>query len=45
MYSDEGDEQLTITIGRDINIYYEDIFGLPEEGNFIPFGVAVDDDE
>lgn len=45
MYSDEGDEQLTLTIGRDVNIYYEDIFGLPEEGNFISFGVAVDDNE
>lgn len=45
LYSEEGDEQLSITAGRDVSMYYEDVDGLPEEGNFISFGVAIDDSQ
>lgn len=45
LYSDEGDEQLSFTIGKDVNMFYEDINGLPEENNLIPFKLAVDDNE
>lgn len=45
IYSDDGDEQLSITVGKDISMYYEDTEGLPEEGNFISFGESVDDGE
>lgn len=45
LYSEEGDEQLSITAGRDVSLYYEDVDGLPEEGNFMSFGVEIDDNK
>ncbi|VEN60000.1 unnamed protein product [Callosobruchus maculatus] len=43
LYSRDGDEQLSINIGSDITLYYEDTEELPLENNLIPFGVAIDD--
>lgn len=43
LYSKEGDEQLVVTIGRDVTVYYEDVDEKPLIGNLISFGVSVDD--
>lgn len=45
LYSYEGEEQIVITIGKEVNVYYEDEEGFPEEGNYIQFDVAIDDGE
>lgn len=45
LYNVDGEEQLAFMLGNDISMYYEDEEGLPEEGNRISFGVAVDDGE
>nr|CAH7728115.1 unnamed protein product [Callosobruchus chinensis] len=45
LYSRDGDEQLSVNIGSDITLYYEDTEELPLENNLIPFGVAIDDGE
>lgn len=45
IYSDEGDEQLSVSIGRDVSLYYEDIEELPEEGNYMTFDVSMDDEQ
>lgn len=45
IYNDDGDEQLSITVGRDVSLYYEDLNELPEEGNFVSFDESVDDGE
>lgn len=45
IYSDEGDEQLSVSIGRDVTLYYEDMEELPEEGNYMTFDVSMDDDQ
>lgn len=37
IYSEEGDEQLAVTVGDEITMYYEDTDGLPEEENYISF--------
>lgn len=44
IYSDEGDEQLSVSIGRDVSLYYEDMEELPEEGNYMTFDVSMDDE-
>lgn len=44
IYSDEGDEQLSVSIGRDVSLYYEDVEELPEEGNYMTFDVSIDDE-
>lgn len=41
IYSEEGDEQLAITVGREVSMYYEDTDGLPEEDNYISFDTSV----
>lgn len=43
MYSAEGDEQLSVSVGRDVSIYYEDTDEMPLENNLIPFDVSLDD--
>lgn len=43
LYSAEGDEQLSVSVGRDVSIYYEDTDEMPLENNLIPFDVSLDD--
>lgn len=45
IYSDDGEEQLAVSLGRDVSLYYEDMDGLPEDENLISFGVNIDDGE
>lgn len=45
VYSDSGDEQLLISLGTDVSIFYEDIDGNPSDGNMVSFGVNIDDGE
>lgn len=43
IYNEEGEEQLSVALGSDVSIYYEDTDGLPEEENLISFGTNIDD--
>lgn len=43
IYNEEGEEQLSVALGSDVSLYYEDTDGLPEEENLISFGVNIDD--
>lgn len=45
LFNEESIEQLSVSLGRDVSFYYEDIDGLPEEENLISFGVNIDDGE
>ncbi|KAG5880671.1 hypothetical protein JTB14_037568 [Gonioctena quinquepunctata] len=45
LYSRDGDEQLSVTVGRDVTIFYEDEEEMPVEDNLISFGISVDDGE
>lgn len=43
IYSEDGDEQLSITVGREVSLYYEDEEEKPVEGNYINFGISAAD--
>ncbi|XP_066260177.1 collagen alpha-2(XI) chain-like [Euwallacea similis] len=45
LYSAEGDEQLSVTVGREIGLYYEDDEELPVEGNYMTFNVSAVDEQ
>lgn len=45
LYDSEGQEQIEVIVGPEINVYYEDEDGLPEDDNNINFEVDVADGE
>lgn len=45
LYNQDDDEQLSVTIGGDVSVYYEDTDELPLEENYISFGLSLDDGE
>lgn len=45
LYNQDDDEQLSVTIGGDVSIYYEDTDELPLDENYISFGLSLDDGE
>lgn len=45
IYSDDGNEQISLIIGRDIGFFYEDIDENPPENKLILFNTSIADGE
>lgn len=40
LYNLDGDEEIVVTVGREISIFYE---GTSEDENYVPFEANIDD--
>ncbi|CAG2061642.1 unnamed protein product, partial [Timema podura] len=45
VYSDTGDEQLAVSLGDDVTLFYEDSEGKPQTENTLSFGVNISNGE
>lgn len=43
LYNVEGEEQIVVNLGKQVNLFYRDSQEFPADGNSIPFDVIVDD--